>query len=773
MSRDDDATFRAIYENATIGIAIASLDGKFDRSNRAFCQLLGYSEEELRGRPFETIMHPDDRGANSAILNRLVAGEITSFEIENRYLHKDGHPVWVRKTVSLSLDAHGRPANVIVLAIDLSSSKIAEKALRASEERQQLFIEHAPVALAIFDKEMRYLSVSRRWLEDYGLRDRNLLGLSHYDVFPEIPERWREVHRRALIGEIERSEEERFVRASGEEQWLRWEVRPWRDGGGTIGGIVIFSEDVSKRKRTERALQESEARLRAIVDTAVDSIIVIDECGSMQSVNPATHRIFGYTAEELLGHNVKMLMPERYARNHDRSLQVYRETGERNIIGIGREVEGRRKDGSIFPLDLGVAEWRDPGGRRFYTGLVRDISERKQSEERLAGVRRLEAVGQLAGGVAHDFNNLLTVIAGNLELAEGQVVEESTRRLIRRARDAAEMGGSFNRRLLALAHRRKLEPHRVLLTTRVEETKKLIERALGENIELSTVLESDPWITIADPGEIDSALLNLVVNARDAMPNGGRIVVAVWNVSLNETAARLHPDARPGDYVRLSVTDTGTGMSPETLSHALEPFYTTKGPGRGTGLGLSSVASFAKQSGGFVTLSSTLGKGTTATLYLPRASDEVAATRGSATGGPPLGDGELVLVVEDEDHVREVTLKRLEALGYAVIEARTAGEAIELLRSTPEVDVVFSDIVMPGGMSGYELAQWVKTTMPKVRVVLTSGYHEVETGAAEPLPAGEVPVLDKPYTRDQLGRALRDVLGTVSGETRQTSAVNT
>jgi PAS domain S-box-containing protein len=256
--------------------------------------------------------------------------------------------------------------------------------LRGSEAQLRLFIQHAPAALAMFDRDMRYLEVSQRWLTDFALADRNLKGKSHYDVFPEIPDSWKAIHQRALRGEVIKSEDDILVRASGRQQRLRWEVRPWYGADNKIGGILVFSEDITARKLVEDALGESESRLRAIVETALDSIIVIDEIGTIMAANSQTRVLFGYEIDEMVGRNVKMLMTDKDASSHDGYLKNYMENGERKIIGAGREVEGRRKDGATVPLDLAVAEWRDPKNKRYFTGILRDLSERKLAAKTLA-----------------------------------------------------------------------------------------------------------------------------------------------------------------------------------------------------------------------------------------------------------------------------------------------------------------------------------------------------------------------------------------------------
>ena len=390
---------------------------------------------------------------------------------------------------------------------------------------------------------------------------------------------------------------------------------------------------------------------------------------------------------------------------------------------------------------------------------MRDLTERKRSEEALANARRLEAVGQLAGGVAHDFNNLLHVISGNLEIAQDFIEDDTTRSFLERARNAAEKGSALNGRLLSLARKRALKLERLDLNDRVQEIAKLLASTVGEHISVTTDLATGLWMTLADSGEIDSAILNLAANARDAMPGGGNVRISTSNATIDAAVAKLHRQAAPGDYVRLAIADNGVGMPEDVLAKAKEAFFTTKGPGAGTGLGLTSVESFAAQTGGFMSIESAPGQGCTVSIYLPRATKGSAA-RGVLPGGTPLGRGQLILVVEDDDLVREVTVKRLEMLGYTVTEARTGPEALERLKLQEGVRLVLSDIVMPGGMTGYDVARWVASNKPDVKVIMCSGYNEGDRAVGVQQAVNGVTTLGKPYTRDQLARALSNAFAT-------------
>jgi PAS domain S-box-containing protein len=379
----------------------------------------------------------------------------------------------------------------------------------------------------------------------------------------------------------------------------------------------------AERARAEVALRESKERLRLTFDALASAILTIDTHGVIQSTNLHTTLLFGYASEDLIGQNVRMLMTKPLRPEHDDDIVSYLETGQKKIIGNGQEVTARRADGSTFPIHFAVSGFED-AGKRYFTAIITDLTERRGAEEamrmyerRLSHSQKIEAVGQLTGGVAHDINNILTVISGNLELAMSRRDYEA-RYFIRQALDAIETGASLNRRLLSFARRRELEPVVLFLNDRVSEVARLLRQSAGEQIALFIKLAPDLWQTRADAGEVDNALLNLALNARDAMSGDGALTIETGNVTLDATAAARDPDARPGDYVRFSVTDTGHGMTPEVQRRAVEPFFTTKETGKGTGLGLSSVYGFAAQPGGFLTIESEVGRGTTVTVFLPR-----------------------------------------------------------------------------------------------------------------------------------------------------------
>jgi PAS domain S-box-containing protein len=499
-------------------------------------------------------------------------------------------------------------------------------------------------------------------------------------------------------------------------------------------------------------------QLRALLDTAVDGIILIDSHGSIMAFNPACERLFGYAPDEVIGQNVKMLMPPVYSEDHDQYINNYERTHQPKIIGIGREVFGQRKDGAVFPIYLSVGEAKQEK-ESIFVGIINDLTERRATEERLRRSQRMEAIGQLTGGIAHDFNNLLAIVLGNLELLlELPTTTDDVRELAQEAMGASERGAELVRRLLAFARKQQLEPRAINLNERLPEIVKLLGRTLGEAVQIQTRGFPDLWNALADPTQVDDALVNLAINARDAMAEGGTLIIETANIYLDEDYAQNHVDVTRGEYVLLAVTDTGTGMTPEVAARALEPFFTTKPAGRGTGLGLSQVYGFVKQSGGHVSIYSEPGYGTTVKLYLPRSAPaiDLAGAERDKTGLPPHGT-ENILVVEDNPDVRRLVRRQLTELGYTVHEAGNGPEALVLLRSPVELDLMFTDIVMPEGLTGYELAGLARECRPGFKILFTSGYTAI--GAAQENDGrAEGPLLTKPYRKVDLAHFIRAAL---------------
>ncbi|MCC2611810.1 hybrid sensor histidine kinase/response regulator [Neorhizobium petrolearium] len=523
--------------------------------------------------------------------------------------------------------------------------------------------------------------------------------------------------------------------------------------------IIQTNNDITDMKKVQNDLAGREAHLRSILDTVPEAMVVIDEIGIITSFSAAAEQLFGYSANEVCGHNVKMLMPSPDREAHDGYLTRYLTTGERRIIGYGRVVTGQRKDRSVFPMELAVGE-AITNGKRIFTGFIRDLTSRHKIEEELRQSQKMEAIGQLTGGLAHDFNNLLTVIGGNLEMIENKLSDEKLLALLHEAQDAAEDGAKLTGQLLAFGRRQPLNPKLVDVGQLVTGFSDLLRRSLGETIEFRTVVTGASNEALVDASQLQNALLNLALNARDAMPRGGKLTIDISRVKLDVDYAQMYPHMRTGDYVLISVTDTGTGMTPEVKEKAFEPFFTTKGVGSGTGLGLSMVYGFAKQSGGNIQLYSEPGQGTSVRLFLPAAQkvdakmSEEVATASRAAAIP--GGTEKILVVEDDPRVRRVAVSRLIDFGYQVVEAANGEEALDRLAQNDDIALLFTDIVMPGGMTGDELAAEVRARRPNIRVLFTSGYAEPAIAGRELAQSGSW--LKKPYTARELATRLRQLL---------------
>jgi len=642
-----------------------------------------------------------------------------------------------------------------ISVISLRAAEAQAEAHRAvrllkSEQLFRLFIEHAPAALALFDKNLRCLAASRRWLDNYGVADQQFDDAETANFPRSMPLDWSEALRKALAGEISRKEEDLIVHPDGREQWLRWEVRPWRDASDLVGGVVVFSEDITAQKIAAIALAESELRLRATIESVEYAMIVTDRLGRIESVNSATSTLFGYSEAELLGRNIDLIVTEHRA---DQA-----KPANDSAADGSRDVAGRRKDASLFPIDHMATEWNDMHGELHRTVTIYDISERRAVEEELARAGRMEAVGRLAGSIAHDFGNLLSIIIGNLELVEPHIAETKARVMIGKALEAAARGAGFTRQLLTLARKRQSEFEKIDLNQHVSGMAVLFEHALGGNIRLHVNLAPDLWMTWADPTEVDSAIINLVMNARHAMPNGGAVYIETRNVVLASKQECAVAPKMSGKFVQISVRDTGTGMTKEVRRHAFDPFFTTSHDGEGTGLGLPSVYAFAQACGGFITLDSAAGKGTTVKIHMPRISTGERTSVKRTKSPSKRGRGEVILVVEDNRGVREISVQGLERLGYVTRSAESFEEACQILRDDRRIALVFSDIVLTGSKTGYDIARWVERNRPDVKLLLTTSYDVGDKQGAKGVSNRRFRKLGKPYSASRLAEEIRRAL---------------
>ena len=521
-----------------------------------------------------------------------------------------------------------------------------------------------------------------------GYRAEEVVGRHFSCLYPpeavEARRPQRELEVAAATGRFESIDER--VRKDGSRFLADVVIAAIRTPDGSLRAFGEITRDITERVAAETVVKASETRLRSLIatvlDTVVDGLITIDHHGIIQSFNKACVSLFGYPPDEVIGQNVRILMPEPYHSEHDRYIAAFHATGVAKIIDTGREVMGRRRDGSTFPMELSVGQSPE-GGNHAFVGIVRNLTERREADtqrEQLRHSQKMEAVGQLTGGLAHDFNNLLAIIIGNLDmLREIRADDPVTDELARDALDSALRGADLTQRLLAFARRQPLQPERVDINEVIGAIVRLLTRTLGENITIEMSLASNVWPVQIDRAQFEGVITNLATNARDAMSHGGALLIDTHNGHLDASYTAAHTDVMPGDYVVVEISDSGIGMSPEILSRIFEPFFTTKEQGKGTGLGLSMVFGFMKQSGGHITAYSESGKGTTFRLYLPRMSDTITAREERSDQPASLGGSETILVVEDNVGLRRIVVRQLGEAGYRVLEAPDAETAMTII----------------------------------------------------------------------------------------------
>ena len=989
-------------------------DGVYLACNPMFEQFVGVKEENILGKTDYDFFAPELAQFFRQYDKIAVQARKSSMNEEWLTFATDGRRILAETIKTPLFTDAGQLLGVLGIARDITGRVRMQEALRESEEKLRLFIEHAPASLAMFDQEMRYLAVSHRWLADYGLED--IIGRCHYEVFPEIPDRWKAFHQRGLAGEVVQADDDTFVRSDGRTQWLRWEILPWTTAEKTIGGIVIFSEDITERKQIQEALSESQSILAAAeavaqmgswewdlvtqkvtwsdqmfhlfgidpdtfdgdLNQVINARIHPDDLEAVQQSNasvleddaplPLQYRIVlpdgkervvwaegrlvrgldgrstalvGYVQDitgrkqaetalresearyhhtlenmlegcqiigfdwrflylnesvlqhsrrsrkELLGRTFQEVYPgiahtdlfttlnhcmtERVALRlenefvydngdtawFDLSIQpvpeglfilsidiTERKQAEATIAHLNRRMElilnsagegiygtdvnGRItfvnpamahmlgwepaelldqhayhafhhthangepypahechihlstlegqsyqaddevywcKDGTPLAVECISTPIREKGQVVGTVLVVKDITERKRAtaeqtrlEEQLRQAQKMESIGRLAGGVAHDFNNQLTIIQIYGDLMRSKMApDDPLLPKLEQVLQAGQHAAGLTRQLLAFSRKQLLQPAVINLNDLVSNLQNMLARLIGEDITFTTFLQAELWPVKADPGQIEQVIMNLVVNARDAMPTGGMLTIETQNLYLDEEIAGAYLDTPLGPCVMLAVTDTGHGMDTATQKQIFEPFFTTKRPGEGTGLGLATVHGIIKQSGGAIHVYSEPGRGSTFKLYLPASiTGRVEESARPAINSLELGH-ETILLVEDEQTLSDLVRMTLEEAGYTVLAAHDGNQALVLAQEFPSrIDLLLTDVVMPQ-MSGREVVQRISQQRPEVKVLFMSGYMD-DAVVRHGLLTAEVDFLPKPFTRHVLTAKVREVL---------------
>ena len=720
--------------------------------NQAAQKLYGYRREELLKLKAEDVSGEPEK-------TRQTVGSGQYFIPVRWHRKKDGTRFPVEITAS-RIQHQGRPAELTALR-DITERKRAEAALYQSEAEFKDLFNNAPVGFHELDAEGRLIRINQTELTLLGYSAEELLGQFVWKINAE-EEKARQITLAKLSGEqpvLPEGFERMYRRKDGSAftVWINDRILKREDG--SIIGIRSSIQDVTEHKRVE----ESHARLALAVEQAAETIVITDTSGTILYANPAFEKTTGYTRTEALGQNPRVLKSGKHDTEFYRRMW---ETLARGEVWTGHFVN-KRKDGTLFDEEAVISPVRDAAGQVVnYVAVKRDVTRERQLESQLRQTQKMESIGTLAGGVAHDFNNVLAIIqmqasllksSGNLSAKQLQFADEIGI-TVQRAAD-------LTRQLLLFSRREAPQPHDLDWSAAIVNTTKMVQRILGEHIEVQINLAATPMFVHADPGMMDQVLMNLAVNARDAMPNGGQLTIAIESVKFDEVAAAQSAPARAGSFVCLSVSDTGGGIPPEILPRIFEPFFTTKGVGKGTGLGLATVFGIVQQHQGWINVHSEVGHGTTFKIYLPRLAGPTAQNITENMPAPTPAGNETILLVEDEPTLRGSIRTVLVQLGYRVLEAPTGVKALEVWREHPEaIGLLLTDMLMPGGMTGRDLAQRLLGENPKLKVVYMSGYTAEVVGRDFPLQEG-VNFIAKPVAADKLAKTIRDSLDLRAGGT--------
>lgn len=775
---ESEARFRNMADNTPVMMWVTDPNGYCTYLNRTWYEFTGQSEEEALGYGWLDATHPDDKPPVELAFIAANAAQ-APFRAEYRLRQADGTYRWTIDAASPRFGVDGAYLGYVGSVIDINDRREAEDALRSANTLLAAVMEAVPGVVYAKDRDGRMIAANRGTVELVGKPIEAIIGRTDREFLDDPIQGDAVMANDARVmaeNRTEALEEEVSFPGGHRATWLSTKA-PFRNADGTVVGLVGSSVDITERKRAEEQLRHSEAQLLELNDTleqrvqaamadrdrtwnnARDLLLVVGDDGIFRSVNPAWTQLLGWRSEELIGRSyLEFIHPDDHPSSEGalatasvQELPVY-------------ENSYRHKDGSFRRISWVAA----PEGNLIYASgrdVTADREQQKQLEQaqdQLRQAQKMEAVGQLTGGIAHDFNNLLTGVIGSLDMMQRQFAKGDLSKMERYTTTAitsANRAAALTHRLLAFSRRQPLDPKPVSANRLVTGMEELLRRTIGEAVRLEIVTAGGLWQTLCDPHQLESAILNLAINARDAMPEGGTLTIETCNAHLDDAYAARQRDVRPGQYVCICVTDTGVGMTADTISKAFEPFFTTKPIGQGTGLGLSMIYGFARQSEGYAKIYSEVGKGTTFKLYLPRHYGEGEDEEGHHV---ELGDehraerGEVVLVVEDETAVRSLVVDVLEELGYRALEAIDGPSGLKVLQSKRRIDLLVSDIGLPG-LNGRQLADAAREHRPDLKVLFMTGYAENATIANGFLDPG-MSMITKPFAIDALVTRIRGII---------------
>jgi two-component system cell cycle sensor histidine kinase/response regulator CckA len=743
--RESEEKYRLVVENSINGVAIIQ-DGRLRYLNRTACAIIGYPEDELLGRQFGQFIAPDDRNELLREYERRLSGDERTYPTTFRLIGKDKSIRWA-ETAAVTVTWGGQPA-LLAFIRDITDQRRAETLLRDSEEQYRDLVENIEDIIYIIDDVGTILFANGASERFTGYKKDELLKKSFRElILPESYGRAGEIFKRQIAGEDVGTFELRLMKKNGQSIVLETRERPVWDNGRIVE-IHGLGRDITDRKRTEEMLRQFEEKWRNFIETSRDVIFLTTLEGKVVDVNPAGLALSGYEREEFVGKDIA----ESYADPHGREPFIA------SIIEKGfvndQEIDFLRKDGSIAHCLITATQRRDKGGNVIgFQGIIKDITEKKNLEQQLIQAQKMEAIVALAGGIAHNFNNILVGIMGYSEyLLSKKGPDDHDYKALKTIHEGTIKASTLVKQLLDAARVGQYHPARVNLNEVINGILPLIQGTFDKSIEIATHLSRGLMIVEADAGQLEQSLLNLCINARDAMPSGGKLIIETVNRRLDKNFADTHLGLQEGAYVVLSVTDTGIGMTPEVTERIFEPFFTTKEQAGGKGMGLSTVYGIMKNHGGRITVYSEIGKGTTFRLYFPAAAEPSMDTEAEHDR-----QGEKVLIIDDDPVVRDLWSGFLTEHGFTVIVAESGPKGIERLNARPdEIDLAIVDLVMPG-MGGKETIARLRETKPDIKVLGCSGYSV--SGQAQDMVSMDVDgFIQKPSQLSDLVEIVRKIL---------------
>jgi two-component system, cell cycle sensor histidine kinase and response regulator CckA len=745
----------AALEAAANPIIITTREGKIIWVNKAFEQLSGFTREEALGqdtRLLKSNLQPPS--FYKGMWETILSGQEWRGELINR--RKDGTLYHEEMTITPVRNKNGDITHFIGIKLDITDRKITEERIC----RLAQAIENVSELIAMGDLEGKITFANRAFLKAYGYSEEEILGKTLQNTILSARNR-PGIYEEIISGILNKEGwkgECLLCRKDGTDFPVYLSVGQIKDSRGYVIGSIAIAQNIAERIRVEEALRKSETRVRCLVESNLIGVAVSDTHARILDANDAFLRLVGYDREELLSRDIRWdeMTPPEYRESDQRALEQLKTTG----IAPPWEKQFIRKDGQRVSVLIGVATLVLAEGDIEWVSFILDIRERKLLEQQLRQSQKMEAIGSLAGGVAHDFNNLLGVIIGYSEILLEGAGGDGNAKILKQAgeiKKAGDRAALLTRQLLAFSRQQVLEPKVLNLNLIVIEIEKMLRRLIGEDIELQTYLDPTVGSVKADQGQIEQVIMNLAVNARDAMPQGGRLVIETSNAELDESYALHHPSCSPGPYVLLAVTDTGIGIDPQIMAQIFEPFFTTKEIGKGTGLGLSTVYGVVNQSGGHIWVYSEPNEGTVFKIYLPRV-DEPVRHDAPIEASPQLYQGvETILLAEDDAELRKLTRDLLERAGYTVLEGNNGIHALDLARQfLLPIHLLLSDVVMPG-MNGPTLAQNMVAVHPETRLLFMSG-HAGGAATQKGVAASRATLLQKPFSRELLLRKVHEAI---------------